>query len=44
MSAANHIVLIAGMGTSSAVQTETVWARGYHVRFSGGARVVVEGW
>lgn len=26
MSAANHIVLIAGMGTSPAVLTETVWA------------------
>ena len=27
MSAANHIILIAGMGTSPAVLTETMWAR-----------------
>ena len=26
MSAANRIILIAGMGTSSSVLTETVWA------------------
>ena len=29
MSAANHIILIAGMGTSPAVLTETVWALAY---------------
>lgn len=26
MSAANHVILVVGMGTSLAVLTETVWA------------------
>jgi len=40
MSAANHVILVAGMGTSPAVLAETVWARGCRVRFRGFERVV----
>ena len=35
-------ILIAGMGTSPAVQTNVVWARDWRVRFCSYERVLVE--
>jgi hypothetical protein len=40
MSSANHMILVAGMGTSPAVLTETVWERDCRVRFRNCERVV----
>lgn len=40
MSSANHMILVAGMGTSPVVLTETVWERDCRVRFRNCERVV----
>ena len=42
MTLARRKILIAGMGTSTAVLTNVVWARDWRVRFCSYERVLVE--